>query len=197
LKKKSKAVIQGKIPEKVTASRIADVLKNGGVALLPAGTVYGLFADAKDKKAVNRIYRIKGREFNKPLQVFFPDLDSVKKIAELDSRQEKYLAGKLPGPYTIVLKLKKSAVKKFHFLSGTIGVRIIKSAMMDRIFKAFDSPLAATSANVSGMPTPVSSGDIDPGIIEKSDIFFCSDRSLSGKSSTVIDLTDGIKLLRR
>jgi L-threonylcarbamoyladenylate synthase len=197
LKKKSRAKLPEKSPGKVTAACIAKVLREGGVAVLPAGTVYGLFADATNKKAVNRIYRIKGREFNKPLQVFFPDMESVRKIAEINGRQEKYLKDKLPGPYTIILKLKENAAKKFHFLKGTIGVRIIKSAVLDRIFKALNSPLAATSANISGMPTPVSSGDIDRRIIKKSDIFFRSDKTISGKASSVIDLTDGIRLIRR
>jgi len=66
-------------------------LKKGKVIVCPTDTVYGLIADATNKKAVEKIFKIKKRPKNKPLPIFVRDLKMAKKLAEIDKNQEKFL----------------------------------------------------------------------------------------------------------
>ncbi len=171
------------------AREISEELSRGGVVVLPAGTVYGLFCVAADKKAVRKVYSIKGRDFRKPLQVFFPDIRSAAKYAAMDGAMMKKARKYLPGPFTLVLKLKKNRQKHFSFLKrGTIGIRVIRSRLLSALLKK-NGPLAATSANVSGDKTPVKFGDISFEIRSKAALSVIDDRQVSGRASRVIDFT--------
>jgi len=177
--------------------KIIKIIKSGGVVILPTDTVYGIFCSAFDKKEVKKIYKIKGRDFSKPLQVFFSEKKSLKKYCVFNKKQKIFLNKHLPGPYTLIFKLKPQIKKLFSFLQDTIGVRIIKSRFLNQIIK-YTGILAATSANISGDKTPVLFNDISKSIIKKVDYFIIDDNLIKGKPSKVIDLTDNkMKILRK
>src|SRR3989338_6728976 len=73
-------------------------IKSGKVLVCPTDTVYGLVCDAGDKKAVERLYKIKKRPKNKPIPVFVSNMKTAQSIATIDSGQEKYLKKVWPGP---------------------------------------------------------------------------------------------------
>jgi L-threonylcarbamoyladenylate synthase len=127
-------------------------LRGGNVVIMPADTVYGIFASAKSRKAVKKIFRIKGRSFDKPLQVFFASVKEARRYVLLDAKKSKLISDRLPGPYTVILKLKKIYVKTFRHLGikDTIGVRVINNTLINRVIRLLGAPLAATSANYSG-----------------------------------------------
>lgn len=161
----------------------------GNFVILPSDTVYGLFCIAFDKKAVKKIYAIKGREYNKPLQVFFPGVKVAEKYVVLDAGRKKLLKKYLPGPYTVILKLKPAYKSKFTFLKqGTIGVRVIRSKLIDALILK-TGPLAATSANISGEKTPVKFKDISYELRSKAGISVINDPAVRGRASRVVDLT--------
>jgi L-threonylcarbamoyladenylate synthase len=177
--------------------KIIDLLNQGKVVILPTDTVYGLFCKASDINAVKKIYKIKGRDFSKPLQVFFSNKKDIYKYCELNIKQKKYICKYLPGPYTFILKIKHRYKSLFPFLKETIGVRLIKYKFLNNIIKN-TGPLAATSANISGEKTPVKFDDISKKILKKVSFFIKDDSLVSGKSSKVIDLTgDKILILRK
>src|SRR3989344_3653303 len=92
-------------------------LKKGGVVICPTDTVYGFLADAQNKKAVAKIFKIKNRPKSKPLSLFVKDFKMAESLAEVDGRQAKILTLRLrsgqgkfwPGKYTFVLKRKAGA----------------------------------------------------------------------------------------
>jgi L-threonylcarbamoyladenylate synthase len=179
--------------------KIAAILKKGGIALLPAGTVYGLFCSALSKKGATKIYSLKGRSYDKPLQVFLNDRADIKQYASVSPEKAKKIASYLPGPYTIILKLKKSRLRTFSFLkTGTAGFRVVNIAMINDIIFALGSPLASTSANISGDATPVKYADITDKILKGSDIKVKNDILAAGRASSVIDMTGRAdKVLRK
>ncbi len=182
----------------VKASEIPEIFNNHGVVILPTDTVYGIFAKATDKKAINKIFKIKKRNKKKPLQVFLPDIKSIKKYANVNFSSSVKLKKLLPGPYTVILKLNPKYKKTFTFLSaGTIGIRVIRYSLLNRIMKKVGAPVAATSANVSGKKTPVLFRNIEKKLIKLCDGYVINDNIVKGKASAVIDLTGkGIKILR-
>jgi L-threonylcarbamoyladenylate synthase len=183
---------------KKLTNEIYSILKNSGVVIMPSDTVYGLFCIASDKKAVKRIYKIKGRAYHKPLQVFFPDIKAVIKYAVVSPARKKLMKKYLPGPYTLVFKLRPAVKKIFTFLkTGTIGVRVIKSKILSPVL-AKTGPLAATSANISGAKTPVKFADIPYELRAGVPLSVICDGMVKGKASKVIDLTGGnVVVLRK
>jgi L-threonylcarbamoyladenylate synthase len=179
--------------------KAAAILKKGGIALLPAGTVYGLFCSALSEEGAAKIYSLKGRSYDKPLQVFLKDADDIKQYAVVSPAKAKKIAAYLPGPYTIVLKLKKSRLRTFSFLkTGTAGFRVVDIAMINDIIFALGAPLASTSANISGGTTPVKYADITHKILKGADIKVKNDFLAAGRASSVIDMTGRAdKVLRK
>ena len=136
-------------------SRAAEVIKNGGLAVVPTETVYGLAANAFDGAAVMKIYEVKGRPETKPISVLISGMEDVEKVA-YDIPEEAYaLAEKFwPGPLTMILK-KRDAIPDIVTAGGdTIGVRCPDHEKTLEIIRLVKTPLAAPSANISGQPSP-------------------------------------------
>jgi len=164
-----------------TLNATINAIKNGGVIVCPTDTVYGFLADATNKKAVEKIFKIKKRPKKKPLAVFVKDIETAKKLAEISPAQEKILRKYWPGKYTFILKSKiknftphknlwgarKSKIQtKNQKLSklvlgggNTIGIRIPKYKFLIDLLKKTNKPLAQTSANISGKPATTKIGE--------------------------------------
>jgi len=127
------------------------VLEKGGVIVYPTDTAYSLGADACNKKAVDKIYQIKGRDFNKPLPVIVSSLKMVEEYCFLDERVLKLATRFWPGPLTMVLKKKK---KPFLWdgikIQNTLALRLPASDIALALVEELGRPIIATSANLSG-----------------------------------------------
>jgi len=94
-------------------SKAVSILKKGGVIIYPTETVYGLGVDIFNEKAVNKLYQLKGRDFNKPLSIFVSSLKMLENYVEEIPPQAKELIQKYwAGPLTLVFKA-SSKVPKF------------------------------------------------------------------------------------
>ncbi len=133
-------------------SAASDFIKRGQVVASPTDTVYGLLADAASEKAVEKVYRIKGRDKKKPLPVFVKDIKTAKKLAHIDKDQEEFLKEVWPGRTTVVLKKKgrNGVSKKVTANKKTIALRIPDYKLVKEILKEVNRPLTGTSANISG-----------------------------------------------
>jgi len=128
-------------------NRALVVLKRGGVVICPTDTVYGFLADASNRKAVEKLYKIKKRPKSKPLPVFVANTKMAKELAEIDARQEKTVKKYWPGKYTFVLKRKPA--KLYGISKTTIALRIPKDAFLQKLLKKIHRPLVQTSVNIS------------------------------------------------
>ncbi|MBU0476797.1 Sua5/YciO/YrdC/YwlC family protein, partial [Patescibacteria group bacterium] len=88
-------------------------LEKGGVVIFPTDTVYGLLADATNKEAVDKIFKIKKRTIQKPVPIFIKDMKMAKKFAKIDKEQEKILKLVWPGRVTAVLERRKKGIKLY------------------------------------------------------------------------------------
>ena len=181
------------------------ILKKGGVVICPTDTIYGFLADASNKKAVEKIYKIKKRPKAKPLPVFVKDMNMAKELALIDDRQERIIKRYWPGKYTFVLKAKRRpdlllSLRKISGRSGfpqTIALRIPKYKLLNDLLKKINKPLAQTSVNISGRP-PLTKIDSIVKIIAMSDIAILlidGGDLKKGKPSRIIDLS-GKRLTR-
>lgn len=143
-------------------NKVALLLKRGGVVICPTDTVYGFLADATNKKAVEKIYKIKKRSKLKPLPVFVKDLKMAKELAEISEAQAKTFVKFWPGKYTFILKRKSSSDARrrkglsdvgrrmlYGVYKKTIALRIPKYPFLNSLLKKINKPLVQTSVNIS------------------------------------------------
>lgn len=155
----------------------SEILKRGGVVLLPTDTVYGLAVDGRNPAAVARVYRIKRRPPEKPLVRLVADLETV--IPLLGSPARVRLLEKFwPGALTVILKAPEGESR---------GYRIPDHNLVRELIRAAGVELAATSANRSGEPVITSPGEA--GIFAGEVELIVDGGTLSGAASTVLDLS--------
>lgn len=138
------------------------VLKQGGIVAIPTFTSYGLAVDARNEKAVKKLYALKGRSFNKPIHVIIPNISSAEKIVKFNHLAHLLAKKYWPGSLTIVLPLKAKG-KSWKMLSaktGTMGVREADYILLKELLEVFPYPITATSANLAGQPNTYSVGEI-------------------------------------
>lgn len=135
---------------KETVKTTVKALKEGKIIICPTDTVYGLICDAANKKAVQKIFKIKKRPKTKPIPIFVKDLNQAKKIARIDKKQENFLKRVWPGKVTVVLRRKK--IKIYGVAKNNIALRIPRYFLIDELARKINRPLAETSVNVSNQP---------------------------------------------
>ena len=194
MKKKSKSLGNFEILQIITKAVI-----KGRIIICPTDTVYGLICSALDKKAVNNVFKIKKRPKNKYLPIFVKDIKQVKKIAEVDKSQEKFLKKIWPGKVTVILKRKKAKI--YGVSKNTIALRIPKYEFLNEILKKTNIPLVGTSANISGNPPSTKIKEVLKQFEDKEilpDLIIDVGNLKKSKSSTIIDSTKKkIKIIRQ
>lgn len=176
-----------------------EILKAGGVILLPTETVYGIAADARSKSAIDKIFELKKRDGNKPLQVMVASIEQAEKIAHFNDKARELARKHWPGALTIVLKLRSDGIANYFNRAGdTVGIRIPNHPIALEIIRELNSPIAASSANISGEDPNIDFATASKTLGDKLDHLIDGGKSTIGISSTVIDATDGanIKIIR-
>lgn len=137
------------------SKKAVTVLRQGGVIAFPTETTYGLGADPRNQKAVEQIYKIKGRDHKKPLLLVAGSWAQVELVARLSSKVHAFLkeGSRWPGPLTIILPVKEEVhLVQGVAVNGEVSVRYSSSSTVRYLTRAFGFPIIATSANVSGQP---------------------------------------------
>ena len=170
--------------------RAAQLLRAGEVVALPTETVYGLAANALDKKAVAKIFRIKSRPANNPIIVHIASVEMAKRCV----RAWPNPAGKLarafwPGPLTLVLPCAKEIPRIVTAGGSTVGVRWPGHPFIQAVIRECGFPLAAPSANLSSRVSPTNVGHVCQQLGDKIFLIVDGGQSQVGIESTVLDLT--------
>src|SRR3989344_1860666 len=170
-------------------NKVSLFLKNGGVVICPTDTVYGFLADASNKKAVEKIYKIKKRPKSKPLSLFIKDVKMAKDIAFFDDRQAKTVKKFWPGKYTFVLK-RKPNIKLYGIKKDTVAIRIPRYKFLNELLKKINRPLAQTSVNISNRSPMEKIDDIIKQFGASNILIIDGGDMKKGKPSKIIDLTN-------
>jgi L-threonylcarbamoyladenylate synthase len=137
------------------------------IFVYPTDTIYGIGCDARNEELVARIREIKKRN-DVPFSIITPSKDLIRAHCEMTPEIEQGLE-KLPGPYTLILPVKKPFVaKNVSFDGKSIGVRMIDSWFQE-IVTRFNFPVITTSVNVHRKPHMTSVKDIDKDIKKEVD----------------------------
>lgn len=179
--------------------RAACILTDGGVVAFPTETVYGLGGDARSPDAVGKIYAAKGRPESNPLIVHFATAEDAWRCVEADPMANLLASEFWPGPLTLVLpQLKNSPVCDLAAAGHrTLGVRVPSHQVSLELLRRFGGPVAAPSANRSGMVSPTAAehavADLDGRIEAVLDGGTCG----FGIESTIVSTLHGIPQILR
>ncbi|HFU3844853.1 TPA: L-threonylcarbamoyladenylate synthase [Streptococcus suis] len=172
----------------MTMDKLRTILENGGAVVLPTETVYGLFAQALNENAVNRVYQLKQRPRDKAMNLNVSNLNDIYFFSQnppffLEKLYNKFM----PGPLTIILKAKDNV--PFWVNSGldTVGFRLPKHEKTLRLIRE-TGPLIGPSANVSGQESGKEFTKLLSQFSEKLE-GIADDQALTGIDSTILDLS--------
>ncbi len=185
---------------KPTLKMALDSIEEGKVLVCPTDTVYGMICDATNRKAVERLFKIKKRKPAKPVPIFVKDIKTAKKLAYIDENQEKFLRKVWPGKITAVLNRKKEH-KVYGLDKNTIGLRIPNYGLITELLKKTNKPLTGTSANISGKPASTKIKEIIKQFENQKfqpDLIIDAGNLPKSKPSKVVDITgEKTKILRK
>ena len=139
-------VLEEQRPNPRKIRQAADVLEEGGVIAYPTDTVYGIGCDLFNRKAIDRIYRIRGLEHDHHLSFICRDLSQVAEYAYVTDFAYRWLRRLLPGPYTVILPASRLVPKVLLEKRREVGVRVPASAPCHELVQALSRPLVNTSA---------------------------------------------------
>jgi L-threonylcarbamoyladenylate synthase len=143
-----------------------EALKKGDIILYPTDTVWGIGCDATNASAVSKVYALKQRADTKAMIVLVPEEQWILNyVAEPEPKVADYIKG-ITKPTTVIYESAKKIAQNLIAADGTIAIRICKANFAQQLMKAFGKPIVSTSANISGLPTPLCFKDISLDIID-------------------------------
>lgn len=176
----------------------AAILNSGGVVAFPTETVYGLGAGICHPEAILQLFRAKGRPSDNPLIVHLGSIDQLDEVAEaLHAEARALIEHFFPGPLTLVLQ-KKSSVP-FSVTAGleTVGVRCPSNPVAQEFLRLCGCPVAAPSANRSGLPSATSWEAVMEDLDGKIECVLRGRPSTIGLESTIVECSGAKPLLLR
>lgn len=171
------------------------IINQGGIAIFPTDTVYGIGCNPYNKTAIERIYKIKSRNISKSIPILVYSKEIASKITEFDEFTEKIMDKFWPGPLTLIMKLTDEKLKRSLNLEKKIAVRVPNHKCTLELLKKCDM-IVGTSANTSGKPSYTNSDECFKDLQEY-DIFVDGGTITSGGESTIIEIeNEEIKIIR-
>jgi len=185
-------VVNANKPSLRILRRAARLIAKGKVIVCPTDTGYAFAANALDPKAVVRVFNLKGRSYSNPIHVAVSSVEAAEKYAHFNKAAEYLARSFLPGALTLVLPKKEIIPTLLVAGRDTIGIRIPDNRVILDLAAMTDLPLTATSANISGKPTPYSAQEVVNQLgetIEKVALILDQGPLPMRELSTIIDLT--------
>lgn len=174
----------------------ADVLREGGLIVYPTDSIYGLGCDLFNKRAIEKIYQIKGNDKRKYLSFICPDLKGIAEYAYVSNAAYKIMRHLLPGPYTFILNATRQVPKVLLEKRKTVGIRVPDNIVCHALLAEFGNPVISTSASLPGRDYIGDPDRIESAFARRVDLFLDAGPG-SVVPSTVIDLTQDEPVLIR
>ncbi len=179
---------------------IEDIVRSGGIGVVPTDTIYGLIGSARAREAVERIYAVRKRDKNKPLIVLISSIDTIKEFGIFPTESEYEIlrdawSSQQERKTSVILCIKnRDDIHKWRYIhrdTGCIAFRLVHDGPLADLIHA-TGPIVAPSANIQGAP-PAQTTEEAQGYFGDSIDFYISDhRQKTGCASRIIKLRDGI-----
>ena len=163
------------------------LLKNDGIGVLATDTLYGVVGSALSKKAVARIYALKGRDEKKPFIVLIASVNVLKKFSvRLSKEQKGFLEREWPGPVSVVLPCKPKKFEYLHRGTESLAFRMPNKKKLLELLKK-TGPLVAPSANPQGLVPAANIAEAKKYFGAQVD-FYVPEGTKEGRASKIVSL---------
>lgn len=174
------------------------IIRGGGLVAFPTETVYGLGANALDDEAVKKIYIAKGRPSDNPLIVHIAKKEDIAPLVKEVTPQAKAVIDRFfPAPLTIILPKSDKIGSTVSGGLSTVAVRMPQNETARALIEAAGVPVAAPSANTSGLPSPTKASRVIEDMSGKIEAIIDGGDCEFGVESTVITLATDIPTILR
>ncbi len=181
--------------DKEGIEKASQIIDQGGIAVFPTDTVYGIGCNPYNKDSVRKIYEIKSRDISKPFPVLVYSKEIAERIAFFDEFTKKIVEKFWPGTLTIILKLTDEDLKRSLNVTDKIAIRVPDHKCTLELLKKCNF-LVGTSANISGHSS-FTNPDECFNNIQKYDVFVDGGMITSKAESTIIEIeNEEIKIIR-
>ena len=133
-----------------------DIVNNGGVIAYPTDSCYALGCNMGNKKALERIRRIRQLSDNHNFTLVCKDLSELATYAQVKNSQYRLLKNYTPGPYTFILKGSREVPRRLmHPKRKTIGIRVPRCEIVRSLLTELETPLMSTTLQLPGETEPM------------------------------------------
>ncbi len=177
--------------------RAVEVLERGGLIAYPTDTYYGLGCDLFSKKAIERLYQLKGRDKRKPLSFLCPDLSDVAKYAHVSNFAYRTMKSLTPGAFTFILTATRQVPEMMMSKQKQVGIRVPDSALARALAASLGRPLITTSATNSEGEPLIDAKDIRDELGHGVELILDGGVRLMEPSTVVSLIGDTVEILRQ
>ncbi len=189
------------VTEKIDENKLEEIakeIKNGKLCLFPTETVYGIGTNGLDEKAVEKIYKVKNRNRNNPINLLVSDFAMIEKITQnILPLEYKLMEAFFPGPFTIILNKKDIVPNIVAANSDFVGIRMPNGIIAKKLVELAGVPIAAPSANISGCLSGTNLNDIIDEFSESIDFAIDGGESKIGMESTIVRVVNNVPHILR
>ncbi len=181
-------LLEARSPQSIAGA--VEALRRGAVIALPTDTVYGVGATAFNPQAVAQIFALKNRPPEKAIPVFVPSIAALPQVCRPIPKAARALLSRYwPGALTVILPAHPSLPGIITNYGRTVAVRMPNHPVVMALLAELGEPLAVTSANLSGRPTPKTAGGVQKEFAGRLPLVLDDGPSPADTPSTIIDLT--------
>ncbi|MGH9318496.1 MAG: L-threonylcarbamoyladenylate synthase [Vicinamibacteria bacterium] len=191
-----KLSIDPRRPDPAVLDEAVALLREGGVVAYPTETFYGLGVDARSGAACERLFELKGRPAEKALPCIVSGISQMEQVGRELSREAMALARHFwPGPLTLIVSAKPEIAASSS--EGTIALRASGLPAARLLAERLGSPLTATSANASGLPSAATADEVVRQLGHGVDLLLDGGSCPGGLPSTIVDVRGEVPALVR
>ena len=176
-------------PQQRLLDKVAEVLESGGLVIYPTDTQYGLGCDLTQKKAIEKVYRLKQRNQKSPFSFVCSGLTNIAEYAKVSNFAYRTMRRLLPGPYTFILDATKLVPQLMLTKRQECGIRVPDHPIALGLVETLGHPVINTSATLDGQAEAVCPEDFADLFKNQVDIII-DGGPVPGQPSTIISLID-------
>jgi tRNA threonylcarbamoyl adenosine modification protein (Sua5/YciO/YrdC/YwlC family) len=185
-------------PQPRLVGSVVDAIRNGALIAYPTDSSYALGCHIGDKRAIDRIRRIRQTDKNHNFTLVCSDLSEISLYARIDNWAYRLIRGMTPGPYTFILQATREVPKRLQNPKRrTIGLRVPDHPLVHAMLTSLGEPIMSSTLSLPGDDTPLTDPlEIEQRIGHAIDLIIDSG-PVDIEPTTVVDLSHGsVEILR-
>ena len=157
---------------------VSKIISDGGVAVIPTDTVYGIVADAMNYDAVKKAYEVKKRDYSKPMILLVSNYEMLNNyVKDISNFELELMNNYWPGELTILLKRNENVLDIVTNGGELVGIRIPNNKTLIELIDKVGKPLISTSANISKKETITDISMLEQSLLDNVDYIYDGGKS--------------------